>query len=109
MGIAEDGVAWLVSNGGQDWRVAWHPPPDAVDVADLDAAFRQQLLDVAVGQSEAQVPEDSQDDDVGREAKAGEGGPRNGSGTRAVGSHPVVSLLAHGHGERNSVPLGPED
>jgi len=29
MRIAEDGVGWLVTNGGQDWRVAWHPPPDA--------------------------------------------------------------------------------
>jgi hypothetical protein len=29
MRIAEDGVEWLVTNGGQDWRVAWHLPPDA--------------------------------------------------------------------------------
>jgi ADP-ribose pyrophosphatase YjhB (NUDIX family) len=29
MSVAEDGVAWLVTSDGQDWRVAWHPPPDA--------------------------------------------------------------------------------
>jgi ADP-ribose pyrophosphatase YjhB (NUDIX family) len=26
---ARDGVELLVTNGGQDWRVAWHPPPEA--------------------------------------------------------------------------------
>lgn len=28
MNIAEDGVEWTVTSSGQDWRVAWHPPPD---------------------------------------------------------------------------------
>lgn len=27
--IAADGVAWTVTTGGQDWRVAWHPPPQS--------------------------------------------------------------------------------
>jgi len=26
--IAADGVEWTVTCGGQDWRVAWHSPPD---------------------------------------------------------------------------------
>jgi ADP-ribose pyrophosphatase YjhB (NUDIX family) len=29
MSVAEDGVAWLVTSDGQDWRVAWHPSPEA--------------------------------------------------------------------------------
>jgi hypothetical protein len=45
-------------------------------VVDLDTALGEQLLDVAVGQPEAQVPADRDDDDVGRkpEAKAERGG-----------------------------------
>jgi hypothetical protein len=27
--IAGNGVAFVVSSDGQDWRVAWHPPPEA--------------------------------------------------------------------------------
>ena len=27
--VAEDGVEFVVTTDGQDWRVAWHPPPDA--------------------------------------------------------------------------------
>jgi hypothetical protein len=41
------------------------PPVDA-HVIDLDAAFRQQLLDVSVGKTEPQVPADRQRDDLGR-------------------------------------------
>jgi hypothetical protein len=39
-------------------------------VVDLDAAFGEQLLDVAVGQAEAQVPADRQHDHIGWEAEA---------------------------------------
>jgi ADP-ribose pyrophosphatase YjhB (NUDIX family) len=28
MTVAADRVEWTVTSGGQDWRVAWHPPPD---------------------------------------------------------------------------------
>jgi hypothetical protein len=45
------------------------------DVVNLDAAFGEQLFDVAVRQAEAQVPTDGQDDHVGREAEPSEGGP----------------------------------
>jgi hypothetical protein len=41
-------------------------------MVDLDAALGEQLLDIAVGQPEAQVPADRDDDNVGREAEAGE-------------------------------------
>jgi hypothetical protein len=62
-------------------------------VVDLDTALSEQLLDIAVGQAEAQVPADRDDDDLGWELKADEGGPRDGSGTRAASSHAPVSLL----------------
>src|SRR5256885_10215945 len=29
MDIAADGVEFLVTNDGQDWQVAWHPPHEA--------------------------------------------------------------------------------
>jgi hypothetical protein len=35
-------------------------------VVDLDAALNEQLLDVAIGEPEPQVPADRDDDDVGR-------------------------------------------
>jgi len=46
-------------------------------VVNLDAALCEQLLDVAVGQAEAQIPADRQHDDVRRKrkpAKADRGG-----------------------------------
>jgi hypothetical protein len=54
--------------------VVLHPAVDR-DVADLDTPFGEQLLDVTVGQPEAQVPADRQNDHVGWEAEADEGGP----------------------------------
>jgi hypothetical protein len=42
-------------------------------VVDLDAAFRQELLDVSIGKTELQVSADRQGDDLGREAVPGEG------------------------------------
>jgi hypothetical protein len=61
---------------GQQWREALHPPVDR-DVVDLHAALGQELLDVAIGQAKAEVPADCDDDDVGWEAEAGEGGLRD--------------------------------
>jgi hypothetical protein len=48
-------------------------PPVHRDVVDLDPAFGQELLDVTVGEAEAQVPTDRQGDDLGREPVPGEG------------------------------------
>jgi hypothetical protein len=56
-------------------------------VVDLDPAFGEQLLDIAVGQREAQVPPHRQHDDVWWEAETGEGGPSDRREATAVRSH----------------------
>jgi hypothetical protein len=43
------------------------------DVVDVDPTLGQELFDVAVGQTEPQVPPDRQGDDLWREAEPGEG------------------------------------
>ena len=43
------------------------------DVIDLDPAFSEEFFNVSVGQSVAQIPPDSQHDDLGREPITGEG------------------------------------
>ena len=68
-------------------------------MVDLNALFGEQFLDVAVGQLKASVPADRNDDDVGRKAKAGKGGPRDGSKARAAGSH-AASLTAPRRSQR---------
>src|SRR5215207_4256273 len=87
-----DGMAARPSSVGQQRREPQHPAVDR-DMVDLDPALGQQLLDIAIGQGEAQVSADGEDDDIGWEAEAGEGGPRSGSRARAVGSH-IGSLAA---------------
>jgi hypothetical protein len=42
-------------------------PPVGADVVHLDPALGKELLDVPVGEAEAQVPADRQGDDLGRE------------------------------------------
>ena len=71
---------------GQQRRKPQHPPIDR-DVVDLDGAFGEQLLDVAVRQRETQVPADRQHDHIRREAEAGEGRWRDSSRARTAGSH----------------------
>jgi hypothetical protein len=51
-------------------REPLHPPVDG-DVVDVDAAFGEQLFDVAEGQAKAQVPADRQHDHIRREATSG--------------------------------------
>ena len=53
------------------WGEPDHPAEERGGV-DFDAAFGEQLLDVAVGQPEAQVPAHGQRDDLRREAEPGE-------------------------------------
>jgi hypothetical protein len=78
---------------GEQRREPLHPPVDG-DVVDLDAAFGEEFLDVAVGQTEAEIPADGEHDHIGWEAEAGERRPCDGSGSGAAGSH------------RDSLPLG---
>jgi hypothetical protein len=52
-----------------------HPAVDG-HVVDLHPALEGQFLDVAVGQAEPQVPADGNNDHVGRDPEAGEGGSR---------------------------------
>jgi hypothetical protein len=56
---------------GQQRSEPVHPAVDR-DVIDLDAAFGEQLLDVAVGQAVAQVPPHCYHDHLGREPEPGE-------------------------------------
>ena len=69
---------------GQQRREPQHPPVDG-DVVDLDATLDEQLLDVAVGQAEAQVPADRDDNDIGWEPETSEVRPWNWSAARGGG------------------------
>src|SRR6266542_5575183 len=69
-------------------------------VVDLDAPFGEELLDIAVGQAEPQVPPDGQGDDLGREPVAGEGRTRGWAGARvSVRSH-RASLADASHADQ---------
>ena len=52
-------------------REALHPPVDR-DVINQDAPLGEQFLDVAVGQSVAEIPPDRDRDHIGREPEPGE-------------------------------------
>ena len=65
-----------------------HPAVDR-DVVDSNAAFGQQLFDIAVGQAVAQLPPHRDRDHLPREAVAG----RRGRDRRRI-DHPI-SLLSH--------------
>jgi hypothetical protein len=95
-------VAARPSSLGEQAGEAKHPPVDG-DMVDLDAALREQFLDVAVGQPKAQVPADRQDDDVGRGAEASEGRPASRSRERTAGSH-TISLAARTRSQRMQQP-----
>jgi hypothetical protein len=60
------------SGVGQQGRKALDPAADG-DMVHFDAAFGEQLLDVAVRQREAQVPAHRKDDHIGRKAETSEG------------------------------------
>lgn len=80
---------------GQQRREPLDPAIDS-DVVDLDAAFGEQLLDVAVRQRQAQLPADPASTITsGGEAEAGEGRAADASGAGAANSH-GVSLPALG-------------
>ena len=68
----------------------------------LDTTLGEQLLDIAVGQAEAQLPADRPHDDIRWEAEAGQGGSWHRRRATAARSHADVSRLKGGHHERNS-------
>jgi hypothetical protein len=98
-----DGVPTRPGGLGQQWREPQYPPVDR-DVVNLDPALSEELFDVAVGQGEAQVPADREDDDIRWEAEAGKGGPRSGRARAAV-LIPAVSLSGRRRRGCNSAPL----
>ena len=61
----------------------------------------QQLLDIAVGQAEAQIPADRQHDHIGWEAEAAKADRGIEAGRGRQGLMPTVSRLEGGHRERN--------
>jgi len=78
---------------GQQRGESLHPAVDR-NVVDLDAAFGEEFLDVAVGQAVAQVPADRHDDHLGR--KNGTRPNSIGAATRShTGQHasPVKTAL----------------
>jgi hypothetical protein len=97
--IHEPAISYSVPAGAgslsQQRREPLHPPVHS-DMVDLHTTLSQQFLDIAVRQAEAQVPANSHDDHVGREAEAGEGRPHSGSRARAAGLIAAVSLLGRG-------------
>ena len=66
-----DRVAGRASRVDQQRCEPLHPPVDR-DVINLDAAFGEQLLDIAVGQSEPQIPTNRQHDHLGWEPEPSE-------------------------------------
>jgi hypothetical protein len=87
-----DGVPAGASGLGQQRRKPLHPPIDR-HVVDLDTTLGEQLLDISVGQAEAQVPADGEHDDVGREAEASKDRSRKRTWASAAASH-TSSLAA---------------
>src|SRR5215218_1508901 len=73
-------------------------------MVDLGTALSEQLLDVAVGEAEAEVPADRQHDYVRWEPEASEGRPRDCTRTNATGSHADSLAAQRSHSERNSAP-----
>jgi len=69
---APDAVPTWPGGFGQQRREALDPPVDG-DVIDCHSALSQEFFDIAVGQTEAQVPADGQHDHIGREEEAREG------------------------------------
>jgi hypothetical protein len=86
---------------GEQRREPLHPAVEC-DVIDLDASLGEQLLDVAIGQAEAQVPADRQDDHVRWEAEAGECRPGDGCGAGRRVLMAAVCLLECVHSRCNS-------
>ena len=78
-------------------------------MVDLDPAFEQEFLHVAVGEVVAQVPADRDDDHLGRKAEPSERG-RHGQRCAATGrQHHRTSLPDLANGKRNGALAGRMD
>jgi hypothetical protein len=94
---------------GQQRCELLYPPVDR-DVINLDATFGEQLLDVAVGQSEPQIPTDRKHDRLVWEPEPGELRRGRDPETTRRGFFMVHSLTKHGdrrmqHSLMNRLPL----
>jgi hypothetical protein len=74
------------------------------DVVDLDTAFDQEFFDVAVRQAEAEIPADRDDDHVGWETEAGEGGSRDWREGEGGGFSSRQSRRSHAGAANATVP-----
>jgi hypothetical protein len=99
-----DGVAAGSGGLGQQWGKAHHPAIHH-DVVDLDPAFCEQLLEVAVGQAETQISAHREHDHIGREAEPGERRPGVRSRPGAVGSRSGSLAARAGHSQCSSAPI----
>jgi hypothetical protein len=86
------------SSLGQQWREPLHPAIHG-DVVDLDAPLGEQLLDVAVGEAEAQIPVHGNDNHIGWEPEASKLRPWNRSRARTARSY-AASLAAPQRSQR---------
>jgi hypothetical protein len=66
------------------------PPVDG-DVVDVDAALGQQLLDVSIGESVAEIPADGDRDHLGWEPEPGKRGPLDSGTGGSTTMHPPPS------------------
>ena len=89
--MATDSVPTGLGRIGQDWREPLNPAKER-HLVDFDPSLGEELLEIPVGQSVAQVPPPGEKDDVGREPEPGErqGGlldVRRGTATLHADSH----------------------
>jgi hypothetical protein len=76
---------------GEERREALHPAVHG-DVIDLDPTLSQEFFDVAIRQAEPQIPTHCEDNDLPREAEAGEPRARDrGYQTSTATIHPLRS------------------
>ncbi len=61
---------------------------------DVDAAFSQELLDIAMQQPPSEIPAHGHQDDPGREPAAGESRPLKRRGHKAIGTKHPDTLAA---------------
>ena len=99
-----DGVPAGASGLGQQRREPLDPP-GRPSHGRPGATLGEELLDISVGQAEAQVPADSEHDDLGREAEAGNDRSRKRSWQARRRLIPAVWLLDASPGIQQCPPV----